>query len=52
MQAEIGELVTGRIEEVRDSHIRVRIYGIRFLLAGVPIWPTRTSCSQRPQPRW
>jgi hypothetical protein len=36
-RAEIEEMVTTRIEEVRDSHIRVRLFGIAFLLAGVPI---------------
>jgi hypothetical protein len=37
MRAEIEGLVTRRIEEIRDSHIRVRLFGIGFLLAGVPI---------------
>jgi hypothetical protein len=37
MRDEIEALMTRRVEEIRDSHIRVRLWGIGFLLAGVPI---------------
>ena len=36
----IDSMVTKRIEQIRDTHIRVRLVGIGFLLAGVPILAT------------